>query len=95
MRNEAMFVKKDALNVFTRHLRNLISASPDLCISGQMVRVQLRNGSGTWVRFDEHEQTFHTPNWTHAWRLDGSSCAAPELDIVGLRGPDDRCGFPL
>lgn len=90
-----MFVKQDALNVFTRHLRNLISASPDNVGPHPVVRVELRNRAGRWVCFDEESQTFHTPNWLYAWRLDGSSCTAREFDIVGLRGPDDRCGFDL
>lgn len=84
MINEAMFVKRDDLNPFTRTLKALCERNP----AG--VLVQLRNGMLADVAYrpgsDDMPEcaTFHTPSWSLCWFMDGSSCTSEDFDIVRM-----------
>ncbi len=74
-RNENLLVDKYNFNSFTRVLRDKCEPT---------CGVVLRNGKQVQVKYNHHEQVFHTTDWQYAWRLDGSSVKNSDLDIVAL-----------
>ena len=79
MRNEAMFVRQDELNEFTKKLAEKAKDKP--------VRVKLRNGAWDEVLYRAEEDSsggFHAPDWSRCWNPDGSSFTSTDYDIVEM-----------
>lgn len=78
MRNEAMFVRQDELNKFTKKLAKKAAKKP--------VKVKLRDGSWDEAVFKEEDgsKSFHTPDWRRCWNADGSSFTSSDFDIVRM-----------
>jgi hypothetical protein len=78
MRNDAMFVRQDEMNEFTKQLAAAAKDNP--------VKVKLRND--TWVEVvygeEEGDGSFHSPDWSRCWNLDGSSFTSTDFDIVEM-----------
>ena len=82
MINEAMFKPNpDDLNAFTRVLLDMILKNP-----GYPIAVTMRNDNVAYVTYDPVVLKFHSPDFSKAWCLDGSSVTSYDFDIIEIEG---------